>query len=144
MKKVGTYIARFWYLYLFGVTSLVISVVLDMISPKITKSIIDDVIKGGKTELLTKLLLGIIIIAVRRAIFQYIKEYSFDMANFNITKSMRKDIFAHIQSLSVNYFDKTNTGELMARIKDDVDNIGDGMGYIIMLLIEVALHTTLV
>lgn len=34
------------------------------------------------------------------------------------------------------YFDDTNTGELMARVKDEVDKIQNALGYVGMLLIE--------
>jgi len=56
MKKISSYIRKYWYSYVFGIICMVISVSLDLLSPQITKRIIDDVIKGGKLELLTKLL----------------------------------------------------------------------------------------
>ena len=39
----------------------------------------------------------------------------------------------HIQSLSMDFFDHNNTGELMARIKDDVDHIWNALNYIGMI-----------
>ena len=57
---------------------------------------------------------------------------------------MRKDLFNHIQTLSMRYFDDTNTGELMARVKDDVDKIQNALGYVGMLLIEVTIHVVFV
>ena len=144
MKPVKSYIWKYWYAYLFGILFLMTSVSLDMLSPQITKRIIDDVITGGQMELLTQLLLMILIIGVGRAIFQYAKEMTFDLTSQKISVRIRQDLFRHIQSLSVNYFDKTNTGELMARLKDDVDILCGGLGYIGMLMIEVVFHTTLV
>lgn len=144
MKHIRYYIFHYWYAYLFAISCLVISVCLDMLSPRITKSVIDDVIGNGQTELLPKLLLFILIIGVGRAIFQYCKEFSFDVTGNKISILLRKDLFRHIQSLSLNYFDKTNTGELMSRLKDDVGQLGAGLGYIGMLMIEIVLHTALV
>ena len=57
---------------------------------------------------------------------------------------MRKDLFAHIQTLSMSYFDNTNTGELMARVKDDIDKIWNALGYVGMLVIEVIIHVSFV
>lgn len=51
MKKLYTYIGRYWYGYLFAVFSMVTAIVLDMLYPKITQQIVDDVIIGGKLEL---------------------------------------------------------------------------------------------
>lgn len=144
MKPIKSYIFKYWYAYLFGILFLVTSVSLDMLSPQITKQIIDDVILAGNTDLLFRLLLLILTIGVGRAIFQYAKEMTFDLASSKISVRIRQDLFRHIQGLSVNYFDRTNTGELMARIKDDVDMLCNGLGYIGMLMIEVIVHTGLV
>lgn len=144
MKPIKRYILRYWYAYLAAILFLMTSVSLDMLSPQITKRIIDDVIAGGQTELLLRLLAMILIIGVGRAIFQYSKEMTFDLTSQKISVNIRQDLFRHIQSLSVNYFDNTNTGELMARIKDDVDILCGGLGYIGMLMIEIIFHTILV
>lgn len=144
MKQIGRYILHYWYAYVFALFCLVASVSLDMISPQVTKRVIDDVIGNGKTELLAQLLLTIFIIGIGRAIFQYFKELTFDLTSSRISVKIRQDLFRHVQSLSLNYFDKTNTGELMARIKNDVDSLWNGLGYIGMLLIEIIVHTSLV
>lgn len=144
MLKITSYIKRYWYLYFAAIACLIISTVLNLLSPFITKKIIDDVIMKGKVQLLTKLLILIAIIGVSRCIFQYIKELLFDYASVEIATDMRKHLFTHIQSLSVNFFDKTNTGEIMSRVKDDVNSIWDALSYITMLLVEVAIHTVII
>lgn len=144
MKKLYIYIGRYWYGYLFAIGSMVAAIVLDMLYPKITQSIVDDVILAGRLELLTKLLIGIVICGIGRCIFGYCKEFTFDVLASKIGSQMRKDLFDHIQSLSMNYFQDTNTGELMARVKDDVDKIWNAMGYVGMLVIEVVIHVSMV
>ena len=144
MKKLHTYIGKHWLGYVFAILCMVTAIVLDMIYPMITESIIDDVMLDGKTELLVGLLLGIIIVGVGRAITGYFKEFTFDKLASGIGSEMRKDLFNHIQSLSMNYFAGTNTGELMARVKDDVDRVWDVLGFVGMLLIEVVIHVSIV
>lgn len=123
---------------------MVIAIVLDMLYPKITQQIVDDVILGGQLELLTKLLIGIVIVGIGRCIFGYCKEFTFDKLASAIGTEMRKDLFRHIQTLSMNYFDNTNTGELMARVKDDVDKVWNALGYVGMLVVEVIIHVSFV
>ena len=115
-----------------------------MVYPQITQRIVDEVIIGGKMEMLTGLLVGIVAVGIGRCIFGYCKEFSFDVLSSKIGAQIRKDLFRHIQTLSMNYFDNTNTGELMARVKDDVDKIWNAMGYVGMLTIEVAIHVSMV
>lgn len=144
MKKLHKYLGRYWYGYVFAIFSMVAAIVLDMVYPKITQSIVDDVILGGKQEILTGLLAGIVVVGIGRCIFGYCKEFTFDVLSSKIGAQIRKDLFDHIQTLSMNYFDNTNTGELMARVKDDVDKIMNALGYVGMLLVEVIIHVSLV
>ena len=130
--------------YLIAVLCLIIGVALDMLSPQLTKRIIDDVIGGGDLPLLKYLLAGILAVGVGRCIFTYFKEYLFDIIGAKISANMRNDLFRHLQGLSADFYDRNNTGELMARAKDDVDRIWDGLTYVGMLIIEVVVHTTLV
>ena len=144
MKKILKYIAHYWYAYLFAIACMVTAIVLDMLYPVITKSIVDDVIIKGRTELLGGLLLAIVMIGVGRSVGGYLKEFTFDAVSIKIAAKLRKDLFAHIEGLSRDYFDDTNTGELMARVKDDVDAVWNSLGYVGMLIIEVAIHISMV
>lgn len=144
LKKLHTYIWEHKWGYLLAVSSLLIAVSLDLMSPQFTKHIVDDVIVGGDIPKLKWLLLGILGIGVGRCIFQYVKEYMFDYLGSIIASDMRKNLFRHIQSLSAEFFDRTGTGELMARVKEDVDKIWDGISFVSMLLIEVTVHTIII
>lgn len=143
MKKITTYIREHIWAYLLATAAMVISTSLSMVSPMLTKTIIDDVITGGQIARLTPLLIGIMIVGVGRMIFMYIKEYTFDLTSSKIAGEIRTDIYKHIQGLSTEFFDRNNTGDLMARVKDDVDRIWDALGFIGMLIMEVIYHVGL-
>ncbi|MBH1942516.1 ABC transporter ATP-binding protein [Mobilitalea sibirica] len=143
MNKISYYLKKYWYAYAFAILCIVIAVSLDMISPLVTKQVIDNVIVGGEVDLLPKLLGMILMISVGRCIFQYVKELSFDFVSSKISLKIRKHLFKHIQRLSLSFFDKNNTGELMSRVKDDVDRLWAAINYVSMLLIEVIIHTGL-
>src|SRR5690554_3325472 len=142
-KKISWYIFHYWYAYLAALICIVVAVSLDMYSPQVTKRIIDEVIVNGNLDLLPRLLLMIFIIGIGRAIFQYIKEFLFDIYSSKIASGMRRDLFQYIQKLSLSFFDKNNTGELMSRVKDDIDAIWRAVGFISMLIIEVTIHTSI-
>lgn len=144
MKKILNYIAHYWYAYLFAIICMVTAIVLDMLYPVITRSIVDDVIIQGRMELLGGLLAMIVIIGAGRSLGGYLKEFTFDTVSIKIAARLRKDLFAHIEGLSMDYFDDTNTGELMARVKDDVDAVWNALGYVGMLSIEVVIHISMV
>lgn len=144
MKPITYHIRKRLPAYLLAVLSLVICVALDMLSPQLTKQIIDDVIGAGKLSALKGILLGILMIGLGRLIFGYIKEFVFDITGAAIAADIRTDLFKHLQGLSADFFDRMKTGELMSRIKDDVDHIWDGLTYVSMLIIEVIVHTSFI
>ena len=144
MKPITYHIKKRLPAYLLAILSLVICVALDMLSPQLTKQIIDDVIGAGNLSALKGILLGILMIGLGRLIFGYIKEFVFDITGAAIAADIRIDLFNHLQGLSSDFFDRMKTGELMSRIKDDVDHIWDGLTYVSMLIIEVVVHTTLI
>mgnify|MGYP002672329565 FL=1 len=144
MKKIRTYLWEHKLSFGLAILAMIISISLDMLSPKLTQSMIDDVLLGGHMDLLTPLLLAYAGVGVGRFIFQYVKEYTFDLTGSKIAAQIRRAVFCHVQSLSTEFFDRTGTGELMSRIKDDVDHIWDGLTYVGMLMIEVIIHTSIV
>lgn len=144
MKKLGTYMKRYGFLYLLGFAGMVISIALDMMAPQITRSIIDDVIVAGRVELLMRLLFGLLGIGIGRAIFQYVKEFTYDYIGVSVGYHIRRDLFRHIQTMSMDFFDKHNTGELMTRTKEDVDKVWAAVGFIGILAVEALTHTILV
>jgi len=106
----------------------------------VTGHIIDDVIIGGQLPLLAKYLLMLLGIGAGRAVFGYLKEYLFDLASVQITCEIRKTIFQHVLTLPLRFFDNSNTGELLARLKDDVDKFFSVTGFVGMLIIESVIH----
>ena len=145
MKKLSKYVLKYWYKYFFAILCLCIGVVVDNIKPQLIRDIVDDVIGKGEISLLPRLLLGIAAIGLIRTFTQYYKEFTFDVTGVKVGNEVRFDLFRHIQKLSLNFFDKANTGELLARMKNDIDAISfGGVGFIIMLAIEIILHTSIV
>ncbi len=122
--------------YIIGSIALIISVGLDILYPIVVMNIIDDVIIAGHMENLKWNILLMIIIGIGRALSQYVKEILYDLAGCNVAESTRKDLLGHMQGLSKRYYDRNNTGELMARVKDDAGKMWDLFGFAGMLSAE--------
>ena len=135
------YFKRYSFLYLIALLAMTAGTMLDQAAPLIVQHIIDDVLIAKKMEMLNFLLLGILGIGVGRCIFQYTKEYACDYAGSKIASEVRINLFQKIQSLSANFFDGINSGELMSRVKDDVDRIWDIAAFMGILMAEVFIRT---
>lgn len=136
MKRVLRYVWRYKTIVIISTIAMLISIGLDMINPYIVETIIDKVITAKQYELLPNLLIATGLIALGIAILGYIKEFGFDCMSTKVTTDLKKDLFDHIQSLSFSYFDNMNTGELMSRIGEDVENIWRASGFGVSLIIQ--------
>ncbi|HAG44987.1 MAG TPA: ABC transporter [Clostridium sp.] len=136
MKKILSYTKNYKLITLIGALAMIIIIGVDLVTPYITKLFIDDVIVKGNYEILGMLLKGIAAIAFTKFIFGYVKEFMFDYLGRKVAGDLKQNLFDHIQSLSFSYFDNMNTGELMSRVGEDVDNIWGVMGFGMRLFIE--------
>ena len=137
-------ILKYWYLYAISITFLLVGIILDMLVPQIIQRLIDDVIVGGNIAIATRLIFGMLWIGIGRAIICYIKEWCADYAGISIMTEIRKKLFYYIQTLDLPFFEKNNTGQLMARVKDDVATIGNATGIVGILVVESIVHTCFV
>lgn len=139
--NLSKYFRKYPYLYLIALLAMTAATLLDQAAPLIVQHIVDDVLIGKNTGVLNLLLLGILGIGVGRCVFQYTKEFLCDFAGSKIASEVRINLFQKIQSLSANFFDGINSGELMSRVKDDVDRIWDIAAFMGILMAEVAIRT---
>lgn len=139
--NLGHYVGKQMPLYSIAIICMIIAVLLDMAAPIIVQHIVDDVLIGKKLELFKFFLLGILGIGVGRCITQYAREFLCDWAGSKIASEVRINLFQKIQSLSANFFDGINSGELMSRVKDDVDRIWDVAAFMGILIAEVFVRT---
>src|SRR5690554_5887198 len=142
MNRIFSYIKQFKWYFIVGTSFIFISIGLDMLNPRLMKVAIDEIIIGGRMELLATVLAALMGITITRAVLGYSKELLFDFGGQRVVERLRQELFAHLQSLSFSFFDKINTGELMSRIKEDVDNIFRLVCFGGMLFIEQVVYFT--
>ena len=116
-----------------GLLSLIIVDMLQLFIPRIIKRVVDELTTfnlDGK-QLLSYALL-IIGIAVFIGIFRYIWRRCLLGTARRIEEGLRNMLFAHLQCLSADYFDRVKTGDLMAHATNDIQQIrmATGMGMV--------------
>ena len=139
--NLARYFKKYAFVYIIAFVAMTASTFLDQLAPLFVQHIVDDVLLAHNIEPLKLLLIGILSVGVGRCIFQYTKEFLCDYAGSKIASEVRINLFQKIQSLSANFFDGINSGELMSRVKDDVDRIWDVAAYMGILMAEVIIRT---
>lgn len=131
------FVRRYTVGYLIAFLAMVFSTLLDMVFPIVMQHIVDDVLIARNMQIFKFLLLAVLAVGIGRFLCQYIKEFLCDFCGSKIASEVRINLFQKIQSLSANFFDGINSGELMSRVKDDVDRIWDIAAYMGILIAEV-------
>ncbi|NLW21884.1 MAG: ABC transporter ATP-binding protein [Tissierellia bacterium] len=95
----------------------------DLVFPMISREIINEVIPQGRMDLLFRWTMVLIILFIFRYISNYIVTYWGHVLGVYIEHDMRKDLFDHLQTLPLSYYDNTKTGHIMSRLVNDLRDI---------------------
>jgi len=116
-----------------GLSSLLLVDFLQLLIPRIIKKSIDVLTAGlASSGLLLKYALIIVGIAIAMAIFRYIWRFLVFGHSRKVEEALRNRMYEHLQTLSLSFYWKTRTGDLMARAVNDIDAVrmAAGMGLV--------------
>jgi len=85
------------------------------------KGLIDKVIVEKNLFLLNLVAIGIITVVAIKGLFFYLQTYSTSFIGCKVVTDMRNQIFQHLQKLSLSFYKKRRTGEIMSRAVNDTD-----------------------
>ncbi len=111
-----------------GLLFLAFAVVADLMGPIIAKNIIDnhiaEAVNGAIDFKPIIVLLAIFFsLAVVTAVFRYFQYLLLQNAANRIIQKMRNDLYEHIQTLPIRYFDDLPAGKVVARVTNDTEAI---------------------
>lgn len=98
---------------------------LDLLFPMIVRRIISDALPTGDMNLLFRLSALLLVLYVVSYLTMYWINYHGRAMSINMENDMRRDLFRHLQGMSFRFFDNTKTGQLLARLTGDIQEIGE-------------------
>ena len=132
-RPLKTYFIENRVALILGLSSLLLVDFLQLLIPRIIKKSIDVLTAGlASSGLLLKYALIIVGIAIAMAIFRYIWRYLVFGHSRKVEEALRNRMYEHLQTLSLSFYWKTKTGDLMARTVNDIDAVrmATGMGLV--------------
>ncbi|MCY7278836.1 MAG: ABC transporter ATP-binding protein, partial [Phormidesmis sp. CAN_BIN44] len=84
-----------------------------------------ELIGAGKVSALAELTSFAAVVWVGQKLVQYGQDTLMAKAALSIALQLRKQAYAHLQHLSLSYFETMQTGDLAYRLTEDVDRIGE-------------------
>lgn len=128
-KRLWVYALHYKKLLIIGIGLMTVAVAADLAGPLIAKKIIDEHLVGVVDNAPIDfepiaILLGVFFaLAIVSAVFRYGEYLLLQKAANRVIQKMRNDVYKHIQTLPIRYFDNLPAGKVVARITNDTEAI---------------------
>ena len=144
LKWIWSYIGKYKFLMIFGLTLSVIVAGFAVVNPLISGAIVDRVINSPEHDfhLLVKLILLMVGATLVKAIMRYSYQLIFEHCSQNVIRRMREDLYAHIQTLDFAWYDKAPAGNVLTLLTSDLDKVRHFVAWVLYQSLENALVYT--
>ncbi len=136
MLRIMHYVAKYKKLFILGTICMLFAISVDQISPILQMILVDDVIGSGHYSLFPTLIGTMCILTCMKSIMGFFKEYIFDYMSTKVHMDLKNEVFKHMETFEFTYYDNMNTGELMSRINEDLENIWQTLSFGLRLLAQ--------
>jgi subfamily B ATP-binding cassette protein MsbA len=121
LRRLFRYLAPYWKQLILTATLLILLTILELLPPLFQKQIVDEVIGTRDLSRLGVLIAGLVgVYALTQAVNSgdsYVRHALGQRFIFDL----RVRLYAYLQRLSLSFFERTSTGELMSRVTNDVN-----------------------
>jgi len=121
--RVFAYLKRYPVLALAMLACAIIATLMVVIFPAVTKRILDEVVTGHHPERLLPLVLVAAVAALVQNGLNSLRLLLNNTFEQKVIFDLRSDLYSHIQTLPLRWFDNRATGDLMTRILEDVTSV---------------------
>ncbi len=130
-----SYLGRHKFLMLLVALLVTISALANLLGTYMIRPIVNNLAGGGREALVQGVLTaGAIYLAGVLAAFGYTQ--TMVRAAQKVLYDIRKDLFAHLQTLPLRFFDSNKHGDIMSYFTNDVDTIADAMNNSFAMVIQ--------
>ncbi|WP_438497653.1 ABC transporter ATP-binding protein [Paenibacillus sp. IHBB 3054] len=112
-----------WVLLMLGAVTVIAISILEFMIPQLTKEIIDQIIPEKRYCALLETGGFILLAALLLGIFNFSSSYVMTIVSQKAILQLRNKLHKHTLSLDLKFFDRNRTGDLMARLTSDVNQL---------------------
>jgi len=120
IKRFVPFTRPYYKKYALAILLLITTSLLSLLPPYLLKLIIDDAIKNGQAHLLNLITLAmagaIIAAGTSRGVMEYIHEW----VSARFIFDLRRHLFNHVQSQSMDFFSTVKVGDILGRLRVDI------------------------
>jgi ATP-binding cassette subfamily B protein len=126
-RPIWPYLARYKARYVAGFLCLIVSQV-GVLIPLIIKAGIDDLTRGGPARKLLGVAGLLVAAGACKAVLLFWTRWILIGISRDVEYDLRNDLFAHLMRLSPRYYTENRTGDLMAKLTNDLNSVRNMVG----------------
>ena len=124
LKFISRYVRRHGLAYILGIVALFAVDLMNALIPRYTGEITDGLeAQTINMDQIWGLIIRILILGAIIAVGRFFWRFFIFGSSRSIEKEMRNDLFAHLETLSMNYYNEHKTGDLMAHFTNDLQSV---------------------
>ncbi|KJZ96704.1 Lipid A export ATP-binding/permease protein MsbA [Clostridium sp. IBUN22A] len=136
IKWVFTYVNKYKFRFYSAFVAALICSLMSMINPYLSGVIVDDVIMKNKSGILIYILGIMIFITGIKSVIRYTYQMVFEHVSQNVIFEIRQQMYEKLQELDLDYYNRTRTGDIMARMTGDMDAIRHFIAWVMYNIFE--------
>lgn len=143
LLRLRPYLIRYRKSYLIGTLHVLITNVFTLLAPLVLKRAVDELRGGDLSIPLSGYAAAIIGLSCAQGIFRFWMRKVTIGASRHIEFDLRNDLFAHLESLSISFYEKNSTGDIVARATNDLNAVRMFLGPAIMYIANTVFTLTI-
>ena len=141
LRPLFPYLKRHRWGYILGTLSVLLHNGIWVLFPQIIREAVDDLNTGVTRHKLLVYSLLLVAVAAAKGIFQFLTRWVVIGISREIEFELRNDMFQHLERLSYSYYQRTRTGDIMARATNDLNAVRMLLGPAIMYSANTIVYT---
>ena len=123
LRRLLTFLRPYRRQFTFAMVGVLVSSGLGLVFPRVMGSLVDSALvpavgaNASRLDSIALLLLGVFLV---QGAFNYVRIYYLSAIGEGIVADLRSQVYAHIMTLPVRFFDSRKTGEITSRLTSDV------------------------
>lgn len=138
--KLLKYCRKYWIVMVMAIISAIFGTILTLIGPdrlsELTDLITNGIMTGIDMTRIGKIGLTLVGFYVTSAFFSLFQGFVMATVTQWVTKNLRRDISRKINRLPISFYNHTSTGDILSRVTNDIDMIGQSLNQSVGTLVS--------
>lgn len=134
-KRILSYLKPYWEIELEIGLCIILGMIFSLLAPILYKILVDDVLINKNAQLLGILIIAYVVLYLFSSGIGFIRDYLFTFLGQRMVFDIRGDLFEHIQKLPHSFRNQTKTGDILARLYEDVSLVQSLLTRVVFSLI---------